>query len=143
MNWLTEERRKGNKLRKKILERDNNQCVLCGFNEGLEVHHMHALYLGGKSTEDNLITLCEQCHIFAPETGTEANKRYLKYRNKVALEQMMNNPEIYAMVTVAYTEFLNQRIDEYVKQGFINEEQKEEILFFETNKVLGREVVLT
>ncbi|WP_445506642.1 HNH endonuclease [Niallia sp. 03190] len=129
------ERIKGNKLRYKILERDNYQCVLCGNTNELEVHHMLALYLGGKSTEDNLITLCSECHKYAPENGTEANMMYLKYRNRVAYEQLMQIPDLNAMVVVAYVEFIKKRFGEYIEKGFLNKEQAEEILFYETEKL--------
>lgn len=129
------ERVKGNKIRYEILERDNYQCVLCGSTEELEVHHMLALYLGGKSVTDNLITLCSFCHLYAPETGTEANKRYLKQRNKVAYEQLMQIPDLNAMVVVACVEFIKSRFNEYIEKGFINKEQAEEILFYESEKL--------
>lgn len=33
-------------------------CVICGRDKDLHVHHI----IPGKSTEDNLITLCKFCH---------------------------------------------------------------------------------
>ncbi|AOM80938.1 hypothetical protein BFS30_21460 [Pedobacter steynii] len=56
--------------RSSILIRDNNKCVICGFAEGLQVHHRQYLYVTAlkkfKSPWDysdkTLITLCNSCH---------------------------------------------------------------------------------
>jgi hypothetical protein len=136
MSTLTlEERRKGNKLRAKVIERDGCMCRICGSEENLEVHHMLALTFGGKSTLKNLITLCEDCHFYAPEDGIESNKEYLRKRNKVIYEHLITLPDSFARMTVAYMEFIKQRADKYVELGFITEEQKEIILDFEEKKI--------
>jgi hypothetical protein len=135
---FSEERIKGNKLRAKVLERDGYMCRICGSDQELEVHHMLALTFGGKSTMKNLITLCADCHFYAPEDGIESNERYLRNRNRVAYEHLVNFPESYAMMVVAYMEFIKERAGSYVNLGFINEEQKEKIIEYETNKLYER-----
>lgn len=56
------------KLRKKILERDNYTCQNCGnstYNEPnllLEVDHIIPVSKGGKTIENNLQTLCWKCN---------------------------------------------------------------------------------
>lgn len=136
MGALTsKERKKGDKLRAKVLERDGYMCRICGSNENLEVHHMLALTFGGKSTMKNLITLCADCHFYAPEDGIESNKEYLRKRNKVIYEHLITFPESFAVMTVAYMEFIKQRAAKYVELGFITEEQKEAILEFEEKKI--------
>lgn len=48
------------RLRKAILERDGEECVICGTREELHIHH-----IDGDNTRDdpgNLVTLCEYCH---------------------------------------------------------------------------------
>ncbi len=60
------------KLRQKVLERDQYTCQLCGHKGGekyadgeivrLEVDHMKPLKQGGKTTEENLWTLCSRCN---------------------------------------------------------------------------------
>lgn len=60
------------KLRQKILERDQYICQLCGHKGGekyddgqvvrLEVDHIKPLKQGGKTTEENLWTLCSRCN---------------------------------------------------------------------------------
>lgn len=132
---LSEERKKGNRLRGKILERDGYKCRICGSSENLEVHHMQALVYHGKSKEENLVTLCEECHVFAPEKSIEENEKYLKERNKDIYDRMMQEPNVAAMVSVAYVEFLKERIGEYVKLGFIDQQQANFIMMFETSKV--------
>ena len=54
-------------LRYDILKRDNFSCVICGASahQGVRLHvdHIIPISKGGKSTHDNLRTLCERCNI--------------------------------------------------------------------------------
>ena len=54
-------------LRYDILNRDNFTCVLCGASakQGVRLHvdHIIPIAKGGKSTPDNLRTLCERCNV--------------------------------------------------------------------------------
>lgn len=49
----------------RVLVRDQYQCRNCGkggINQ-LHVHHVVYRSQGGKDTEDNLVTLCQNCHV--------------------------------------------------------------------------------
>jgi 5-methylcytosine-specific restriction endonuclease McrA len=54
-------------MRYKVMLRDNFTCVLCGGNKEtgavLTVDHIIPQFQGGKSTEDNLRTLCFNCNV--------------------------------------------------------------------------------
>lgn len=53
------------KLRYKILSRDKFKCKLCGKTAKetkLEIDHIIPVSKGGKSTDDNLRTLCFECN---------------------------------------------------------------------------------
>ena len=56
------------RLRYAILKRDDYRCQLCGDSPALtkgtalEVDHIHPFSQGGKTTEDNLRTLCRRCN---------------------------------------------------------------------------------
>lgn len=54
-------------LRYDIMNRDNFTCVLCGASarQGARLHvdHIIPIAKGGKSTQDNLRTLCERCNV--------------------------------------------------------------------------------
>ena len=81
-------------LREKILERDNERCQLCrarspaaGGLAHLEVHHKVPDPEGDRHAEDNLITLCLDCHGWhhmrptpdaVPVTLSEADREYLR-----------------------------------------------------------------
>jgi hypothetical protein len=52
------------KLRNKIFERDNNQCVKCNSKINLQLDHIIPFSMGGMTTEDNLQTLCKPCNLF-------------------------------------------------------------------------------
>lgn len=49
-------------LRKGILDRDGNKCVLCGSIKRLEVHHIIPYRTCVKHENSNLVTLCRDCH---------------------------------------------------------------------------------
>jgi 5-methylcytosine-specific restriction endonuclease McrA len=49
-------------LRQSILQRDHWRCQSCGSVVGLEVHHVQSRGRLGDDSEENLITLCRQCH---------------------------------------------------------------------------------
>ena len=54
------------KLRKRILQRDNYLCVICKskdrLTEATDVDHIKAKAFGGADDESNLQSLCSACH---------------------------------------------------------------------------------
>jgi len=50
------------KLHQQILERDGWRCQACGSLRGLEVHHIQRMSHQGEDSEENLISLCSECH---------------------------------------------------------------------------------
>jgi 5-methylcytosine-specific restriction endonuclease McrA len=49
-------------LRQQILRRDGWRCQSCGTMSNLEVHHRKFRSHSGCDAEENLITLCVDCH---------------------------------------------------------------------------------
>jgi 5-methylcytosine-specific restriction endonuclease McrA len=49
-------------LRQQILRRDGWRCQSCGTMSNLEVHHRKFRSHSGADSDENLITLCTQCH---------------------------------------------------------------------------------
>lgn len=49
-------------LRQQVLRRDGWRCQVCGSMSNLEVHHKRFRSHSGEDTEDNLITVCMDCH---------------------------------------------------------------------------------
>ena len=49
-------------LRQQVLRRDGWRCQTCGSRSNLEVHHKEFRSQGGDDSEENLITLCTNCH---------------------------------------------------------------------------------
>jgi len=68
-------------LIKKVFERDNFTCQKCKIQDKtarlLEAHHLIPITFRGKDEINNLITLCSDCHHFAPNTKKEFDE-YLK-----------------------------------------------------------------
>ena len=52
-----------NRLRRYVFKRDGRRCLKCGSEENLEVDYIIPIAYGGKSTFDNLQTLCHACHV--------------------------------------------------------------------------------
>lgn len=50
------------KLHRQILQRDGWRCQMCGSMQRLEVHHVQFRSHSGSDSEQNLITLCAECH---------------------------------------------------------------------------------
>ena len=68
--------------RKAVLHRDNYTCQCCGKkNCRLEVHHIKFRQNGGTDDEENLITLCEDCHKGIHAGTVELNKKPKKSKN--------------------------------------------------------------
>ncbi len=49
-------------LRLQILERDGWKCQHCGRRDRLQIHHLVRRSQSGPDTEDNLMTVCSDCH---------------------------------------------------------------------------------
>jgi len=49
-------------LRQQVLRRDGWRCQSCGAMSNLEVHHKQFRSHSGRDSDENLITLCTQCH---------------------------------------------------------------------------------
>lgn len=52
------------RVRREVLDRDNEQCQLCGTSGAnrLQLHHVIYRSHGGRHDEENLVTLCWRCH---------------------------------------------------------------------------------
>jgi 5-methylcytosine-specific restriction endonuclease McrA len=50
-------------LRQHVLRRDGWRCQSCGAMSNLEVHHKQFRSHSGCDSEENLITLCSDCHL--------------------------------------------------------------------------------
>lgn len=50
------------KFKKRILDRDNNKCVLCPRTDQLTLQHVRPYSGGGETSFRNLVTLCEPCN---------------------------------------------------------------------------------
>ena len=49
-------------LHRQVLERDKWRCQMCGSMQNLQVHHLKFRSHSGGDVEENLITLCAECH---------------------------------------------------------------------------------
>ena len=49
-------------LHRQVLKRDDWRCQICGCVQNLQVHHQQLRSHSGRDLEQNLITLCAECH---------------------------------------------------------------------------------
>jgi 5-methylcytosine-specific restriction protein A len=49
-------------LRQEVLRRDDWRCQSCGAMSNLEVHHQEFRSHSRRDSDENLITLCSECH---------------------------------------------------------------------------------
>ena len=50
-------------LHRQVLKRDGWRCQLCGSMQHPQVHHLKFRSQSGGDVEQNLITLCAECHV--------------------------------------------------------------------------------
>ena len=72
-------------MRFAVYKRDNNRCRKCGSRHNLEIDHIIPIAKGGKTTFDNLQTLCKRCNEEKSDTieayttqNYDPHKRYCK-----------------------------------------------------------------
>jgi 5-methylcytosine-specific restriction endonuclease McrA len=79
-------------LRKRVFERDNFTCQKCKIQDKttriLEAHHIIPLFVEGNDDLNNLITLCSDCHHFAPDNKEEFDK-YMQEEMEGTLTTLM------------------------------------------------------
>lgn len=112
--------------REAILHRDNYTCQCCGKkNCRLEVHHIKFKSNGGTDDEENLITLCEDCHKGVHAGIVELNKKPkkskgLKYATHMSiirsllLREYPDAIETFGFVTAENRNHLNLPKDHYI-----------------------------
>ena len=57
-------------LHRQVLERDAWRCQACGSIQHLQVHHQKLRSQSGSDVEQNLITLCAECHACTHRWGS-------------------------------------------------------------------------
>ena len=112
--------------REAILHRDNYTCQCCGKkNCRLEVHHIKFKSNGGTDDEENLITLCEDCHKGVHAGTIELNKKPKKSKNlkhathmsiirSQLLKEYPNAIETFGFITAENRNHLKLRKDHYI-----------------------------
>ena len=81
--------------RKAILHRDNYTCQCCGKkNCRLEVHHIIFRSNGGTDDEENLITLCEDCHKKIHKGEIVLNRKPKKMNLKYATHMSITRSQL-------------------------------------------------
>ena len=144
--------------RSAILHRDNYTCQCCGKkNCRLEVHHIKFKSNGGTDDEENLITLCEDCHKGVHAGTVVLNKKpkkskNLKYATHMSiirsqlLKKYPNVIETFGFVTNENRNHLKLEKDHYIDACVIASgglEFKELDVIYKKRRVAVQERILT
>ena len=143
--------------RSAILHRDNYTCQCCGKkNCRLEVHHIKFRSDGGTDDEENLITLCKDCHKGVHAGTVELNKKPKKMRLKYAthmsiirsrlLKAYPDAIETFGFVTSENRNHLHLKKDHYIDACVIASgglEFKELDMLYKKRRVSIQDRVLT
>ena len=61
-------------LRERVLRRDGWRCQICGCMKNLEIHHQQLRSRSGPDLENNLMTMCSNCHGLIHSRGLQGEK---------------------------------------------------------------------
>ena len=111
--------------RKAVLHRDNYTCQCCGKkNCRLEVHHIKFRSNGGSDDENNMITLCEECHkgihngvIVLDKKPKKMNLKHATHMSIIRgrlLKKYPNAIETFGFVTSENRNHLKLKKDHYI-----------------------------
>lgn len=50
------------KVKDRVWERDNHQCIICGSNQAMPNSHVVRRSQNGLGIEENIVTMCFRCH---------------------------------------------------------------------------------
>jgi|AntDeeMetagen681_2_1112603.scaffolds.fasta_scaffold00955_10 5-methylcytosine-specific restriction endonuclease McrA/uncharacterized protein YpuA (DUF1002 family) len=70
-------------IKRQVINKDNNECQNCGFDENLTVDHIVPRDCGGNFTTTNTVTLCEACYNSKNAEKTHKKPDYPKNWDKV------------------------------------------------------------
>ena len=144
--------------REAVLHRDNYTCQCCGKkNCRLEVHHIKFRRDGGTDDEENLITLCKECHDGIHAGTVTLNKKpkkskNLKYATHMSiirswlLREYPDAIETFGFVTAENRNHLNLPKDHYIDACVIANgglEFKELDVIYRKRRVSNQSRILT
>jgi len=69
--------KKYRKRRREVFERDGHVCKKCKETEPLTVHHILEKTNGGTNEINNLVTLCEKCHVTVHKLKRKHRYQYI------------------------------------------------------------------
>lgn len=93
-------------VRKYILKRDNNKCIICGNKKPLTIAHIFmSRAKGGKGCKENLVALCTNCHYYILDNpiGSIQNELSIQYLDKckkylIDIEHLTIDNDFYNML---------------------------------------------
>ena len=68
-------------IRESVIQRDNFTCQICG-KEATQLHHILYKSYGGANISQNLICLCNECHLRVHTYGKKWFPRLMKLQQR-------------------------------------------------------------
>lgn len=144
--------------REAILHRDNYTCQCCGKrNCRLEVHHIKFRSNGGTDDEENLITLCKECHegvhagtiVLNKKPKKSKNLKYATHMSIIRSQLLKKYPdaiETFGFVTAENRNHLKLEKDHYIDACVVASdglEFKELDVIYKKRRVPAQDRILT
>lgn len=79
------------KVKKTVWERDNHQCIICGSPYAMPNSHYISRAKGGLGIEQNVVTMCLECHNAYDNGYNKEKKEYIKDKTKKYLQDKYEN----------------------------------------------------
>jgi ribosomal protein L37AE/L43A len=80
-------------LKKEIKDRDNHTCQICGIKEEKYYRHLDIHHIDGNkrnTTKENLVALCNSCHVKLHAKTTAEYREVARLRRKALLDALVS-----------------------------------------------------
>ena len=78
-------------VKTKVWERDNHYCIICGSPYAMPNAHFISRSHGGLGIEENIVTLCQECHHNFDNGKDKELKEHIKNNIEAYLKQIYPN----------------------------------------------------
>lgn len=85
-------------VKNKVWERDNHHCIICGNPYAMPNAHFISRAHGGLGIEENIVTLCQDCHHSFDNGKNKERKEYIRHNIEAYLSQHYPNWSIDSLI---------------------------------------------
>lgn len=85
-------------VKKTVWERDNHHCIICGNPYAMPNAHFISRSHGGLGIEENIVTLCQNCHHNFDNGKSKELKESIKHNIEAYLKEFYPNWSIDSLI---------------------------------------------